>query len=95
MIDQTMMESVAGLLMDLREEYGQDAYDNPKVQIPRNRDQAMSFLKKWSYEHLGSFDVDDGNVVVKARQLVKEHGRVFVVANTATLQYELYVPPGT
>lgn len=92
-MSETAMRKVAKDLVALSNEYGTDEYDNKKVKIPRSRDEAMSFIRKFSYESKGTFSIYDPDVVEEARRLVQRHGQVWVVPNTEALQYEVYVPP--
>ena len=92
-MNEELMRKIAHDLVALSKEYGTDEYDNPRVRIPKNRDQAMEFIRKFSYKLQESFSIDDPAVIIKARSLVQTHRQVWAVFNPTTLKMELYTPP--
>jgi hypothetical protein len=92
-MNNAMMKRIAGELIGLRNEIGKDEHDNWKVRIPGSRAEAMRILRKYTYRAKGSYSCDDPEVVNEAKNLVSRFGEVWLIANTETLEYELYVPP--
>jgi hypothetical protein len=91
-MNEDLMRKIAHDLVALSKEYGTDEYDNPRVRIPKNREQAMEFIRKFSYKLQESFSIDDPAVINKARSLVQTHRQVWAVFNPKTLKIELYIP---
>lgn len=92
-INKALMKEIAERLVFLSNESGTNDSGNKKVMIPQSRDEAMDFIKRLSYKRKGTFSIDNPDVVEEARRLVQKHSQVWVVPNTKTLKYELYIPP--
>jgi hypothetical protein len=93
-VDEATMQKVAEELVNLSKKYGDDDHGNRKLKIPAMHDEAMEFIRKFSYKMAGTFSADDPQVIRKAQDLMMEGYRtVWALYNAPTLRYELYVPP--
>jgi hypothetical protein len=86
-MNQEIINKNAKDLFALTKEFGPE-----RVKIPQNFNEAMDFIRKFSFKLDSAFAFDDPQVVDKARRLAKMHSTVFVIVNANTQKTELYIP---
>jgi len=86
MIDEGLRATIVRELFALKRECG----GGSRVLIFDKVNEAQRFMKKFSYEKVETFSVDDRTIIDEARRQIKDGKAVVIVANLDKQEYALY-----
>lgn len=93
-MNEEQMNKVTEALVALSKEYGVDRdSDDVRLKIPANPDEALAFVRKFSWPKGESFDFDDTLILHEVQSLLKVHRIVWVIVDRANLRYDIYFRP--